>query len=428
MPNEYTQIEAWVAQRLQLLGLISGNFGEDFRAEDLAGKDLRGKDFTGANLRLANLADADLREAKLSFTTLHMADLSRADLRGANLVGADLLDAHLPLSNLEGANLTAARLSGADLTGADLKRAFLGQAELINCNVERASLAQTYLHSVDARDANFRSTIIVKSNLSWSKFTRADFQSAKVRTCGLVGASLNDANLRKADLTDSDLLHSSMIGTDLTGAILTGARVFGASVWNVRGEPSRQSGLVVTPPDESPITVDDLELAQFIYLILSNEKLRGVIDTITSKAVLILGRFGKRMPIINGIRQALRRRGYAPIVCDFKVSTGKNTSDTVKLLAQMARYIVVDVTDPQSAPYEIGLISMLNLKSTPVVPLIQGDQEPFAMLEDVLRQDWCVRLCRYNDLKHLAATFDTNVIDASEAKRGQLRKHSGALT
>ena len=62
--------------------------------------------------------------------------------------------------------------------------------------------------------------------------------------------------------------------------------------------------------------------------------------------------------------------------------------DTVKLLALMVRFVVVDVTDPQSAPYEIGLISMLNLRSTPVVPLIQGHQKPFAMLEDVLRQNW----------------------------------------
>lgn len=95
-------------------------------------------------------------------------------------------------------------------------------------------------------------------------------------------------------------------------------------------------------------------------------------------------------------------------------------SDTVKLLAQMVRFVVVDVTDPQSAPYEIGLISMLNLRSTPVVPLIQGDQKPFAMLEDVLRQKWCTGLHRYSDLQQLAATFDTGVIAPAEAKRRQL--------
>ena len=37
--------------------------------------------------------------------------------------------------------------------------------------------------------------------------------------------------------------------------------------------------------------MDDLEIAQFIYLLLNNQKIRHVIDTITSKIVLILGRF-----------------------------------------------------------------------------------------------------------------------------------------
>ena len=39
------------------------------------------------------------------------------------------------------------------------------------------------------------------------------------------------------------------------------------------------------------IAVDNIEIAQFIYLMLHNQKIRDAIDTITSKAVLILGRF-----------------------------------------------------------------------------------------------------------------------------------------
>ena len=64
--------------------------------------------------------------------------------------------------------------------------------------------------------------------------------------------------------------------------------MYGISAWNVRLEGAIQSNLVITPPDESPIQVDNLEVAQFIYLLLNNEKIRSVIDTITSKVVLIL--------------------------------------------------------------------------------------------------------------------------------------------
>ena len=40
--------------------------------------------------------------------------------------------------------------------------------------------------------------------------------------------------------------------------------------------------------DEPDITVDNIEVAQFVYLLLHNEKIRDVIDTIGKKGVLLL--------------------------------------------------------------------------------------------------------------------------------------------
>jgi hypothetical protein len=45
--------------------------------------------------------------------------------------------------------------------------------------------------------------------------------------------------------------------------------------------------LIITPPDEPVVTVDNLEVAQFVYLLLNNEKIRDVINTIGEKGVLI---------------------------------------------------------------------------------------------------------------------------------------------
>ena len=45
---------------------------------------------------------------------------------------------------------------------------------------------------------------------------------------------------------------------------------------------------------EPDITVDNIEVAQFVYLILHNEKIRDMIDTVGYKGVLILGRFTER--------------------------------------------------------------------------------------------------------------------------------------
>jgi hypothetical protein len=78
--------------------------------------------------------------------------------------------------------------------------------------------------------------------------------------------------------------------------------------------------LILTPDFAPEITVDNIEVAQFIYLMLNNQKVRDVIDTITSKAVLILGRFtDERKAVLNALREELRKRDYLPILFDFDV-------------------------------------------------------------------------------------------------------------
>ena len=45
---------------------------------------------------------------------------------------------------------------------------------------------------------------------------------------------------------------------------------------------------------------------------LHNQKIRDVIDTITSKAVLILGRFtDERKAVLDALRDELRKRNYS---------------------------------------------------------------------------------------------------------------------
>jgi hypothetical protein len=88
---------------------------------------------------------------------------------------------------------------------------------------------------------------------------------------------------------------------------------------------------------------------------------------------------------------------------------------------QMARYVIVDLSDPNSAPYELGVISMLGLETTPVVPIIVSDQKPFPMLDDVLRKRWSTELITYRDLDDLRALLDGKLVSAAEAKVLELR-------
>jgi hypothetical protein len=73
------------------------------------------------------------------------------------------------------------------------------------------------------------------------------------------------------------------VGTDFSGADLTGCRIYGVSAWHLKLEKTNQQDLVITRADEPTITIDNIEVAQFIYLMLNNQKVRDVIDTITSK-------------------------------------------------------------------------------------------------------------------------------------------------
>jgi hypothetical protein len=121
--------------------------------------------------------------------------------------------------------------------------------------------------------------------------------------------------------------------------------------------------------DEPQITVDNIEVAQFIYLLLHNEKIRDVIDSITSKAVLILSRFtAERKAVLDALREKLRKCDYLPILFDFELPKRQNITETVTLLARMARFIIADLTDPSSIPHELQAI--IPSVRVPVQPLL----------------------------------------------------------
>ena len=163
-----------------------------------------------------------------------------------------------------------------------------------------------------------------------------------------------------------------MVETNLVDATLTDCSIYGVSAWGVKlSEGTKQQGLIITPAGEPEVTVDDLEVAQFVYLLLHNEKIRHVIDTVTSKVVLILGRFTpERKAVLDAIREELRNRHYVPILFDFDVPAGRDITETVSLLARMARFIIADLTEPSSIPKELEAI--VPHLAVPVQPLLRG--------------------------------------------------------
>src|SRR4051812_46880273 len=97
----------------------------------------------------------------------------------------------------------------------------------------------------------------------------------------------------------------------------------------------------------------ELEMAQFLNLLIKNPNIRRMIDTITSKVVLILGRFSPdREPVLDAIRDELRKRDYLPVLFDFKKPSNRDITETVSTLAHMAKFVIADITDAKSIPQE----------------------------------------------------------------------------
>jgi hypothetical protein len=185
-------------------------------------------------------------------------------------------------------------------------------------------------------------------------------------------------------------------------------------VWRSKLEGAKQQNLVITRIDEPQITVDHIEVAQFIYVMLNNQKIRDVIDTITSKVVLILGRFtDERKAVLNALREELRKRNYLPVLFDFSVPATRDITETVSLLARMARFVVADITDAKSIPQELAVI-VPDLPSVPVQPLLLEGSAEYGMFEHFKRYPWVLETYRYASSERLIAGLAEHVIDPAE--------------
>jgi hypothetical protein len=208
----------------------------------------------------------------------------------------------------------------------------------------------------------------------------------------------------------------------LNGAILTDCYVYGISAWGLKGTIKEQSNLMITPRDESVITVDNLEVAQFIYLMLHSEKIRDVINTIGQKGVLILGRFGERKHILEALREQLRSIGYVPILFDFEKPTDRDFTETVKTLAGLSRFIIADITQPRSVPLELQAI--IPDYMIPMVTIIEKGEKPFSMFQDLWKKhrDSVLEPLTYSSIEQLQRVFKEAIVDPANKRLVRLRK------
>jgi hypothetical protein len=279
--------------------------------------------------------------------------------------------------------------------------------------------------------ANLNGANLNQANLSRANLLVADLRGADLSMADLSSANLHRADLRGADLRGADLRFATLTETNLTEANLKDGWIYGISAWGLNLEGSIQTGLTITPPGEPTITVDNLEVAQFIYLLLNNEKIREVIDTIARKVVLILGRFiPERKAILDAIREVLRQHDYLPVLFDFDKPATRDLTETVRTLAHLSRFVIADITEPRSIPHELATI--VPDLAVPIQPLLlKGSTGEYGMFQDFRsrgKYHWVLAVHHYNAIEDLLESFKDKVIKPAEEKAKELERGDSKAT
>ena len=146
----------------------------------------------------------------------------------------------------------------------------------------------------------------------------------------------------------------------------------------------------------------------------------------TAKAVLILGRFTpERKTILDAMADELRKHNLLPIIFDFQRSTDRDFTETIKVLAGLSLFVIVDITNPKSAPQE--LTAIVPDYQVPFVPILQeGQGKPYSMFVDFMKYDWVLKpVGTYSTKEVLLANFKNAVLDPAWKKHLELRRKKG---
>lgn len=355
---------------------------------DLINSILTKVDFDNVDLHNACLVGADLNSAKLANSNLRRTNLSIANIKGANLEKSNLNEA-----NLNGTNLNATNMANADLRGASLKGSDLSEANL---------------HKADLRGANLSGAVLLKANLS---------------SANLENAILSGTDLSGADISNSNLSASIMIGSNLDYADLSNSNIYGISAWELSLDNTIQNNLTINQDDDFVIQVDNFEIAHFMTLLLNHKNIHNVIESISSKIVLILGRFSEdRKDVLAAISDELRSRDYLPAIIDFRGEANKNNTEKIATLARISKFIIADITGSSNIAKELQKI-VPDLPSVPVQPLLQNGGSEHQIFDSERDYPWVSPIFHYENIDTLLPSINDHIIAPTEIILDKLVKN-----
>ena len=360
------------------------------------------------------------------------------DLRGVVLDGANFAHWNLVGAVLDGASLVRCTLGSAHLQGAFLRKALLMNADLSHATAIEADFSGANCRDASFEGANCRGAWFCElAFLAGADLTDADFSEAHLSEVVLQAATLRRTKFDGAELHDADLQCSVLDETSLRGASLSGAIVADALIRRVRtDEATDQRGLLVNlymawdRPKGQKITfmeADDLHVAQFHNVVDEPGSVGKLLAATTQRVVLILGRFTpRRKAVLKALARALGDRGKIAIIFDFPSLEQREISDTVRFIAGMSQFVVVDLTDASSVPLELQ--ATVPDLMVPVLPIIQSGHRAFAMFSDLQRRYfWVQPTVQYRSAAELAQAVDDAVIARAEEAARQIQERRATV-
>lgn len=254
----------------------------------------------------------------------------------------------------------------------------------------RSSLEECKFQEAEFRNTNFTDTDISKSDFSSCTFINCKFNKVNFYKTSLINAVFNDCEIKDCE-------------------------VFGANVWNITTTRTEQKDLRIPfgigkrgEARKEKITIDDLELANIVFLLSANENFTRLLSEFHSRFVLILGRFGENMPRLEAIKKRLREYDYSPIVFDFQSPNALDLIEVIVFLALVSKFIIADLSEPKSVPAELQ--SILSNIMIPVVPILHKDSSVYGTYSYTNRYSWILPVLVFENITDLTNRFNKAII------------------
>lgn len=373
--------------------------------------------FKNAYFNNSQFENSDLRDSDFRATIIKDSNFNCSLCNRANFSGSRIQNTSLRRANIRESQFCSTILDNVDLTKAHFERSLFRDAIIIDSKLPLVKLNDSQILYTKIHNCNFKTGMLYNSIFDSCEFEKCDFSKTFFTSGKLNNSCIRDTNLTRIDFRNTQLTSDTFINCNLSKS-----KIFGVSAWKLSLKNTSQEDLRISDSGEPKITIDNIEVAQFIYLLINNEKLRSVISTITSKVVLILGRFTPdRKPILDLLREELRHKNYLPVLFDFEKSPNRDITETVSTLALLSKFIIADITDPKSIPQELSHI-IPHSPSLPVQPIILSGHSEYGMFEHFKPYPWVLDIIEYKDENDIKANILDLIINSCERKIEDLRK------